>query len=366
MNISTKRNRGAVRHSCFSKVGFLVMSLVLLLLVTAAASAESQSLDQRLQVTDQQELAAVQRAQQLVAGKGGKPRIVATSTATVEICRRLHLDLVGLCSSTVTKIPKEYKKLPKVGTAMSPDMEKVSALQPDWILSPISLSSDLKPKYDAVNSQYAFLNLNSVEGMYRSIWEMGQIFDRSKEAEKLIQEFKTFYNGYQKKNSGKKKPKVMVLMGLPGSYIIATPKSYVGNLVELAGGENVYQSEEQAFLNVNTEDMKNKEPDVILRAAHALPDQVIEMFDKDFKENSIWKHFQAVRQNRVFDLTYENFGMSANFNYPKALEELQPMLYPENAEDIKKAKKASHHAKDKAKKSKGKESYEKIQKGDTK
>ena len=72
----------------------------------------------------------------------------------------------------------------------------------------------------------------------------------------------------------------------------------------------------------------------------SLPDQVIEMFDKDFKENSIWKHFQAVRQNRVFDLTYENFGMSANFNYPKALEELQPMLYPENAEDIKKAKKS--------------------------
>ena len=30
-----------------------------------------------------------------------------------------------------------------------------------------------------------------------------------------------------------------LLMGLPGSYIIATENSYVGSLVALAGGENV-------------------------------------------------------------------------------------------------------------------------------
>ena len=34
--------------------------------------------------------------------------------------------------------------------------------------------------------------------------------------------------------------KFTILMGLPGSYIIATENSYVGSLVELAGGENVY------------------------------------------------------------------------------------------------------------------------------
>ena len=62
-------------------------------------------------------------------------------------------------------------------------------------------------------------------------------------------------------------------MGLPGSYIIATENSYVGSLVALAGGENVYTDTDQEFLTVNTEDMKTKEPDIILRAAHALPDQ---------------------------------------------------------------------------------------------
>ena len=62
---------------------------------------------------------------------------------------------------------------------------------------------------------------------------------------------------------------------------------------------------------------------MILRAAHALPDQVVEMFKEDFETNDIWQHFQAVEEGRVYDLTYEYFGMSANFNYPQALEELQ-------------------------------------------
>ena len=180
--------------------------------------------------------------------------------------------------------------------------------------------------------------------MYRSIQELGEIFEREEEAQALVDEFTEFYNSYKDQNEGKEAPRVLILMGLPGSYIIATENSYVGSLVELAGGENVYAGTDQEFLTVNTEDMKTKEPDVILRAAHALPEQVVEMFQEDFETNDIWKHFQAVEEGRVYDLTYEYFGMSANFNYPQALEELQPMLYPETREDEAKARENSEKA----------------------
>ena len=102
------------------------------------------------------------------------------------------------------------------------------------------MQSDLQPKYEAIDTDWAFLNLRSVPGMYRSIQELGEIFDREDQAQKLVDEFTEFYDDYKKKNEGKDHPKVMILMGLPGSYIIATPNSYVGSLVELAGGENVY------------------------------------------------------------------------------------------------------------------------------
>ena len=323
--------------------------------------ASSESAESLLKITDPKEKAAVEAAKKKVQELDGEPRIIATSPATADICDKLELDLVGVCSSTVSTIPDRYKDVEAVGTAMSPDTEILSSLKPDWILSPVSLQSDLQPKYEAIGSDWAFLNLRSVPGMYRSIQELGEIFDRQDQADKLVKEFTEFYDDYKKKNEGKDHPKVMILMGLPGSYIIATPNSYVGSLVELAGGENVYSDTDQEFLTVNTEDMKTKEPDIILRAAHALPDQVVEMFNKDFAENDIWQHFDAVKNGRVYDLTYEYFGMSATFKYPQALEELQPILYPESDEDTQKAKEASDNAQKKAKDSDATEKYNEQQ-----
>lgn len=315
-----------------------------------------------LEINDPKEKAAVEAAKKKVAAMNDTPRIIATSPATADICDKSELDLVGVCSSTVSTIPDRYKDVETVGTAMSPDMEIVASLKPDWILSPVSLKSDLQPKYEAIDTDWAFLNLRSVPGMYRSIQELGEIFDRQEQAQKLVDEFTEFYNEYKQKNEGKDHPKVMILMGLPGSYIIATPNSYVGSLVELAGGENVYSDTDQEFLTVNTEDMKTKEPDIILRAAHALPDQVVEMFNKDFAENDIWQHFDAVKNGRVYDLTYEYFGMSATFKYPQALEELQPILYPESDADTQKAKENSDKAQKDAKDSGASEKYDEIQK----
>lgn len=297
-----------------------------------------------LEITDPVEKAAVETARAKVQSMGEEPRIIATSPAVADICDKLELDLVGVCSSSISTIPERYADVETVGTAMSPDLEIVASLNPDWILSPVSLQSDLEPKYENLGVDWAFLNLRSVPGMYRSIQELGEIFDREEQAHALVQEFTDFYEEYKQKNEGKESPKVLILMGLPGSYIIATENSYVGSLVALAGGENVYSGTDQEFLTVNTEDMKTKEPDIILRAAHALPDQVVQMFREDFDTNDIWKHFEAVQNGRVYDLTYEYFGMSAKFNYPDALAELQPILYPESDEDLEKAQENSENA----------------------
>ena len=257
-------------------------------------------------------------------------RIVATSPAAVDICDKLELDLVGVCSSTLSTIPERYQDVTTVGTAMSPDLEILKSLNPDYVISPNSLQSDLQPKYASIEVNSLFLNLRSVEGMYASIEGLGEKFDREEQAQALVEEYQQFMEEYRSQNEGKEPPTVLVLMGLPGSYIVATESSYVGNLVKLAGGVNVYgDGDGQEFLTANTEDMKTKEPDIILRAAHALPEDVVEMFQDEFETNDIWKHFEAVQEGRVYDLPYDLFGMSAKFNDPDALEELQPLLYGE-------------------------------------
>lgn len=256
-------------------------------------------------------------------------RLVATSPAVVQICNRLDLDLVGICQST-SELPERYDSVTTVGMAMNPDLEIIKSLDPDYILSPATLQNDLQPKYASIGVSSLFLNLKSVEGMYASIEGLGEKFGREEEAAVMLEEFDSFMTEFAEKNAGKESPKVLVLMGLPGSYIIATDNSYVGSLVKLAGGTNVYgDGDGQEFLFANTEDMKTKEPDVILRAAHGLPDEARKMFAEEFSTNDIWQHFKAVQEGRVYDLDSDLFNMSANFSYEEALKALQPMLYGE-------------------------------------
>lgn len=264
----------------------------------------------------------------------GELRIAATSMATVYIMEKLNIDLVAVPDSKIDPMPERYKDVPKVGMAMTPDIEKLKQINPDYVFSPVSLISDLLPKYKAADLDYGFLNLNNTDGMYKSIEDLGKLLNRKKEAKALIDDYKKFIDDYREKHKDKKAPKVLILMGLPGSYVVATENSYVGSLVKLAGAENVYEGTNQQFITINTEDMLKKDPDMILRTAHALPDQVMAMFKKDFAENDIWKHFRAVQEGKVYDLDYKKFGMSAKFNYKEALNDLDKLFYGKDSNEV--------------------------------
>lgn len=256
-------------------------------------------------------------------------RIVATSPSAADLMARLNIDLVGVPSSTLSVIPSRYEDAVRVGTAMGPDLEIIRTLKPDYVIGPAALQTDMEPKLEAAGLNGVFLNMESVEGLYKGVEQLGDMFGRQKEAQDMVDEFSSFYYEYSMENKGKESPRVLVLMGLPGSYVVATGKSYVGSLVRLAGGKNVYEDENVNFIKANTEDMQSRDPDIILRAAHAMPEDVVQMFRAEFEENDVWRHFRAVEGGHVYDLPYEQFGMSAKFNYPQALETLEPMLYGE-------------------------------------
>lgn len=257
-------------------------------------------------------------------------RLVATSAATADIMDKLELDLVGVCDSNISTIPERYDDAVRIGLAMSPDSEKIATLDADWVLGPASLKNDLQPKYSAIGVKSIFLNLESVEGMYQSIDDLGKIFGREKQAQAMIDEYNDFMVEYKSQIEGKESPKVLVLMGFPGSYSVATEHSYTGSLVKLAGGENVYAGESGNYIIANTEDIIKKDPDVIVCTAHGGLDETAYKYLKDdFKNNDIWQHFRAVEEDHVYYLDSSLFGMSATFDYPEALNVLQPILYGE-------------------------------------
>lgn len=256
-----------------------------------------------------------------------KERIVATTVAVTEIMNALEVDLVGVPTSSKT-LPKRYTGLPEVGNPMSPDMEKVKSLKPSEVLSVTTLEYELKPVFDGVGMKANFLDLTSLKNMQNSISDLGKKYGREKQAEAVITKLDKKVASIQKEVKGKKEPTVLILLGVPGSYLVATEHSYIGDLVKQLGGKNIVQGEKVEYLASNTEYLKKADPDIILRAAHGMPDEVVKMFDKEFKTNDIWKHFAAVKNNRVYDLEERLFGTTGNLAAIEALDELKKMMYP--------------------------------------
>lgn len=255
------------------------------------------------------------------------PRIIATSAATCDIMDRLGIDLVGVPETTVSAIAARYNNVTRVGSPMAPDMEIIKSLNPTDVIGPDTLKADLQMQYDNIGVNATFINLRSVKGLYDSVKQIGDKYGKSAEAAAIVQEYKDFMASYSANHNGES-PKVLVLMGLPGSYLVATQNSYAGSLVELAGGTNVFHDTKD-FLTISPEEMLARDPDVIIRTAHGLPQEALAMFQKEFSTNDIWKHFRAVQEGKVYDVDYMIFGMSATFDYPQALADLEPMLYGE-------------------------------------
>lgn len=253
-------------------------------------------------------------------------RIVSTTVALTEIMDQLEIDLVAVPTS-YKDLPARYAGLPEVGNGMSPDLEVIMSLQPTEVMSVSTLKADLEDGFSGLDFETNYYNFESLDSMLADIIAIGDKYNRVEQAQELVQGFHDKVVTIEAEVKDVEGPTVLILLGVPGSYLIATDKSYIGDLVSKAGGVNVFPDEEVDFIAVNTEYLQQSNPDIILRAAHGLPDQVVEMFDEEFKTNDIWKHFDAIKNNKVYDLEETLFGTTGNLAASEALDVLMDILY---------------------------------------
>ncbi len=315
------------------RLPMLLVLLVMVVMTGCSASGSGSQASSGGASGDAQKQGSEVKTQPVSQGIGeeakAEQRVIATTVAATEMMDALEIELVGIPTS-VKALPQRYDGLTKVGNPMKPDMEIVKSLKPTEVLSVTTLEYDLKPIFDSVGIAATFLDLTSLEQMKQAIAELGKRYDREKQAAALLQRYDDKLADIQQRIEGKEQPTVLILMGVPGSYLVATEHSYIGDLVRLAGGKNIVQGEAVEYLASNTEYLQQANPDIILRAAHGMPEEVVVMFNEEFKKNDIWKHFNAVKNGRVYDLEEALFGTTGNLAADKALDELMRMMYPQS------------------------------------
>ena len=258
-----------------------------------------------------------------VTNSNGEEVVVATSVAVTEILDKLGVEVSGV-PTTSYELPKSTKDATKVGSPMNPDLEIIKSLNPTCVVSVDTLGSDFEKQFTENNIPSMFVNLSTVDGLKETIVNLGEKFDKSEKAAEIIAELE---NKENELNLSKKENKedILILFGAPGSVMVSTDNSYVGNLVKIAGGNNIFESESSSFIQVNMEEIIKRNPDKILIMTHAVPEEAKKAVEEEFAK-ATWQQLDAIKNNKVYYLENGYFGMSANLKVIEALDKLGAIL----------------------------------------
>ncbi|WP_434793188.1 High-affinity heme uptake system protein IsdE [Terrisporobacter petrolearius] len=258
-----------------------------------------------------------------VTNSSDKEVVVATSVAVTEILDKLGVEVSGV-PTTSYELPKSVKSATKVGNPMSPDLEIIKSLNPTCVVSVDTLGSDFEKKFTENNIPSKFVNLSNVDGLKKTILDLGKEFNKKQKAKTIIEELENKEKELTLKNK-KNEEEVLILFGAPGSVMVSTDLSYVGNLVKIAGGNNIFESKTSSYMQVNMEEIIKRNPDKILIMTHAVPEEAKKTVEEEFAKET-WKQLDAIKNDKVYYLENGYFGMSANLKVIEALDKMGEIL----------------------------------------
>ncbi len=71
----------------------------------------------------------------------------------------------------------------------------------------------------------------------------------------------------------RRKKDVLLVFAAPGSMMIATPSSYIGNLVDKVGANNIVKDDKKPFVSYSNEEIVKLNPEMVLVMTHGMPEQ---------------------------------------------------------------------------------------------
>ena len=223
-------------------------------------------------------------------------RIVSLAPSITEIVFALDQGYRLKGVTTYSDFPPEAKKLPKVGSYVQLDLEKIVALKPDLCIAikdgnPIVVAQRLESMKIPV---YA-VNPKNLKTVINTVQEIGGLLKVEKKANKLVQNMKL---RIQKVKSMVAKttyrPRVFLQIGVSPIVSVGT-NTFSHELIVLAGGKNLAEGP-IAYPRYSIEQVLALSPEVIIitsmeRAA---------VFKKVKAEWDRWPNMPAVRNHHVF------------------------------------------------------------------
>ena len=254
-------------------------------------------------------------------------QIVSLSPNLTEIVFALGLGdrVVGVSNNC--DWPVEAKQKPKMGTFWQPSTEAIIAAKPDLVVCESFLQhKEVAETLKRAGISVLSLRVESIEEFYSAIIQIGQATGCSDKAELLAVKIKSELDQLRAKASSAKKVKVLWAVQTEPMRV-AGVKTFVNEIIDLAGGQNVIAPTGDQYPSVGTETILTSGAEVIIQSAMGTEDITKQQETAD----KFWNRFvnlPAVKDKKVYVLEADTV-LRLGPRLPEGAMAVAKLLHPE-------------------------------------
>lgn len=232
-------------------------------------------------------------------------RIVVIGPNITEILFALDQEekIVGV--DEFSQYPADTENIEKVGGILNPNLEKILSLNADLLL--ISGSSNQIENFCRSHSiEFISVFIDDTSSIYSSIENISDILTIESYGDSLCTKLRSEINDVSL-NTPEYSPSVLVAIVYgnqpPEKFMTVSDRSFIGELVNIAGGRNIFGDIPIPYPEVSKESVIIKDPDIILVIKPSNKDDIVNSGEIIRLWQETYPDLKAVRLNSIYILS---------------------------------------------------------------
>lgn len=248
-------------------------------------------------------------------------KLISLAPAITEILFAIGADeqLVGV--TEYCDYPAEAQKLPQVGDFANPNFEVIVDSEPEVIFVAAGIQEDLIERFTQLGIKVIALDAENVEQVLENILSAGEITNHSQEAEELVANLEQRIKTVKEKVAASSNTPTVFFEVWDDPLMTAGPGSFIHDLIQLAGGENIAGDVADRFVEFSQEVLLERNPEIYLLNNHAHQPE-------DIKTRPGYGGLQAVQNNQVYTVEDDLVTLPGP-RIVDGLEQMAKIIHPE-------------------------------------
>ncbi|KPU27083.1 ABC transporter substrate-binding protein [Caloranaerobacter sp. TR13] len=291
--------------SKFAKVLVLLLSLVLIMgAFTGCVKKKEENIDDKSEINNNESnitgtiypLEVEDDFGNKVTIENEPKRIVSLAPSHTEILFAIGLGERVVGVSNYCDYPEEAKNKEKVGDSFNVNVEKIIELSPDLVIQYGQGKEEVNKRLKEAGIKVLSYEPESIDDVINLIDELGKITNSGRAAKMTIVDMMTKRDFVLSRVAGKKKVKVFYEVW-DQPLMAAGPGSFIDELINLAGGENIAKDAQGKYPQFDLEQLIERNPDVYLTAKDR-EDKTVD----SIKARIGYENINAIKNDRVYIL----------------------------------------------------------------